>query len=114
GRRPPPSAAPSTGSAALTGVPLKMGTDGVVRIAMPIPPEAWRAWAWVILVIGLVSVLYGAFVALAPTELKRMIAYTSVNPMGYVALALGAVGLVIEDTVDARAVAVSMTVVPLG
>ena len=90
--------APATGSAVLAGVLLKMGTYGFVRIAMPILPEAWRAWAWAIVVIGIVSVLYGAFVALAQTNLKRMIAYTSVNHMGYIVLALGAVGLIAGDT----------------
>src|SRR5699024_4939240 len=105
--------APSTGSAVLAGVLLKMGTYGFVRIAMPILPEAWRAWAWVIIVIGLVSVLYGAFVALAQTNLKRMIAYTSVNHMGYVVLALGAAGLVIDDTAEARSVAVTGAVVQM-
>ena len=87
--------APTAGSMLLAAVLLKMGTYGFVRIAMPILPEAWRAWAWAIVVIGIVSVLYGAFVALAQTNLKRMIAYTSVNHMGYIVLALGAVGLVV-------------------
>ena len=59
---------------------------------MPMLPGAWRAWAWVILAVGIVSVLYGALVALAQTDLKRMIAYTSVNHMGYVVLGVGAAG----------------------
>ena len=50
-----------------------------------------------IVAVGIVSVLYGALVALAQTDLKRMIAYTSVNHMGYIVLALGAVGLLAED-----------------
>lgn len=105
--------APATGSAVLAGVLLKMGTYGFVRIAMPILPEAWRAWAWVIVVIGIVSVLYGAFLALAQTNLKRMIAYTSVNHMGYIILALGAVGLVVDNSAQARSVAVTGAVVQM-
>lgn len=105
--------APATGSAVLAGVLLKMGTYGFVRIAMPILPEAWRAWAWAIVVIGIVSVLYGAFVALAQTNLKRMIAYTSVNHMGYIVLALGAVGLVVDNSAQARSVAVTGAVVQM-
>ncbi|APX31840.1 oxidoreductase [Brachybacterium sp. P6-10-X1] len=105
--------APATGSAVLAAVLLKMGTYGFVRIAMPILPEAWKAWAWVIIVIGIVSVLYGAFVALAQTNLKRMIAYTSVNHMGYIILALGVVGLVVDDTAQARSVAVTGAVVQM-
>ena len=76
--------APAAGSAVLAGVLLKMGTYGFVRIAMPMLPDAWRRYATVIVVIGVVSVLYGALVALAQTDFKRMIAYTSVNHMGYV------------------------------
>ncbi|GAA4759462.1 NADH-quinone oxidoreductase subunit M [Citricoccus sp. NPDC079358] len=105
--------APATGSAVLAGVLLKMGTYGFVRIAMPILPEAWQSWAWVIVAIGIVSVLYGAFVALAQTNLKRMIAYTSVNHMGYIILALGAVGLIVDDTAQARSVAVTGAVVQM-
>ena len=105
--------APATGSAVLAGVLLKMGTYGFVRIAMPILPEAWRAWAWVIVAVGIISVLYGAFVALAQTNLKRMIAYTSVNHMGYIILALGAVGLLVDDTAQARSVAVTGAVVQM-
>jgi NADH-quinone oxidoreductase subunit M len=98
--------APAIGSAVLAGVLLKMGTYGFVRIAMPMLPGAWRAWAWVIVAVGVVSVLYGAFVALAQTDLKRMIAYTSVNHMGYVVLGVGAAGIVAGD-VTARGVAVT-------
>ena len=83
-----------------------MGTYGFVRIAMPMLPDAWRAWAWVVIVVGIVSVIYGALVALAQTDLKRMIAYTSVNHMGYIALAVGAAGLVAGDTAEARSIAV--------
>ncbi|MFZ5846870.1 MAG: complex I subunit 4 family protein [Actinomycetota bacterium] len=99
--------APAIGSAVLAGVLLKMGTYGFVRIAMPMLPEAWRAWAWVIVVVGIVSVVYGALVALAQSDFKRMVAYTSVNHMGYIALAVGAAGIVASDTAEARSVAVT-------
>ncbi|MCA0143802.1 NuoM family protein [Blastococcus sp. LR1] len=97
--------APAPGSAILAGVLLKLGTYGFVRIAMPILPEAWQRWAMVVVVLGVVSVLWGAFVALAQRDLKRMIAYTSVNHMGYVLLALGAAGLVGQADEEARTVA---------
>ena len=99
--------APAIGSAVLAGVLLKMGTYGFVRIAMPMLPQAWRSWAWVIVAIGVASVLYGALVALAQQNLKRMIAYTSVNHMGYIVMALGAAGLVAGGTAEARSVAVT-------
>ena len=101
------SDAPAIGSAVLAGVLLKMGTYGFVRIAMPMLPDAWRAWAPVIIVVGVVSVLWGALVALAQTDLKRMIAYTSVNHMGYVVIAVGAAGVLADGADEARSVAVT-------
>ncbi|MBT2444354.1 NADH-quinone oxidoreductase subunit M [Streptomyces sp. ISL-36] len=99
--------APAEGSAILAGVLLKMGTYGFLRIAMPLLPEAWRSYALVFVVVGLVSVLYGALVALAQTQFKRMIAYTSVNHMGYILLAIGAAASLASDTADARRLAVT-------
>ncbi|MGW8437916.1 complex I subunit 4 family protein [Nocardiopsis sp. NPDC055879] len=99
--------APAAGSAILAGVLLKMGAYGFVRIAMPILPGAWSEYAMVIVVIGVASVLYGALVALAQTDFKRMVAYTSVNHMGYILLGLGAAGLATAD--EARAAALAVT-----
>ncbi len=99
--------APAVGSAVLAGVLLKLGTYGFVRLGMALLPDAWRSWAWVVLVVGIVSVLWGALVALAQRDLKRMIAYTSVNHMGYVVLAVGAAGVVASGTAQARGVAVT-------
>ncbi|MEV3922217.1 complex I subunit 4 family protein [Actinomadura coerulea] len=98
--------APAAGSAILAGVMLKMGTYGLIRIAMPMLPDAWRHYAPVFLVVGLVGVLYGALVALAQDDLKRLVAYTSVNHMGYIVLALGAAGYATGDA-DARRLAVT-------
>jgi NADH-quinone oxidoreductase subunit M len=104
--------APAVGSAVLAGVMLKMGTYGFVRIAMPMLPQAWRDWAWILLAVGIVSALYGALVALAQNNLKRMIAYTSVNHMGYVLMALGAAGLLSGSTTG-RQIAVTGAVVEM-
>ncbi len=100
--------APATGSAILAGVLLKMGTYGFVRIAMPVLPAAWRRYALVFVIVGVVSVVYGALVALAQRNLKRLVAYTSVNHMGYIVLALGAAGtLTGRSDTQARALAVT-------
>jgi NADH-quinone oxidoreductase subunit M len=105
--------APAAGSAVLAGVLLKLGTYGFVRIAMPILPGAWQRWATVVVVVGVVSVLWGAFCALAQTDVKRMIAYTSVNHMGYVLLGLGAAGMLDAADEQARTVATVGAVVQM-
>jgi NADH-quinone oxidoreductase subunit M len=99
--------APAAGSAILAGVLLKMGTYGFVRIAMPMLPGTWRQYALVFVVVGVVSVVYGALVALAQEDFKRMVAYTSVNHMGYILLAVGAAGILAGSTAQARALAVT-------
>jgi NADH-quinone oxidoreductase subunit M len=99
--------APAAGSAILAGVLLKLGTYGFVRVAMPVLPETWREYAPVIVVTGVVSVLYGALVALAQNDFKRMVAYTSVNHMGYVILAVGAAGLLSTSDQQAHDLAVT-------
>ncbi|WP_030901152.1 complex I subunit 4 family protein [Streptomyces sp. NRRL F-5126] len=99
--------APAAGSAILAGVLLKMGTYGFVRIAMPLLPGSWRHYALVIVIVGAVSVVHGALVALAQTDFKRMIAYTSVNHMGYIILAVGAAGTLAGSDARARSLAVT-------
>ena len=100
--------APAVGSLVLAAVMLKMGTYGFVRVVMPVLPDAWARISLVVVVVAVVSVLWGALAALAQTDVKRMIAYTSVNHMGYVLLGLGAAGLVSSpDDVLPAQVAVS-------
>ena len=91
--------APTAGSVVLAGVLLKLGAYGFVRFALQMTPDAFRAAAPWVAGLAVVSALYGAFVALAQTDLKRMVAYTSVNHMGYVVLATAAAAA----AVDARA-----------
>ena len=75
--------APTAGSIILAGVLLKLGTYGLVRFALQMTPDAFRQLAPVVVALGVFSALYGAFVALGQTDLKRLVAYTSVNHMGY-------------------------------
>ena len=81
--------APTAGSVILAGVLLKMGTYGIVRFALQMTPDAFRALAPAVVALGVFSALYGAFVALGQTDLKRLVAYTSVNHMGYVVVGVG-------------------------
>jgi NADH-quinone oxidoreductase subunit M len=82
--------APTAGSVVLAGVLLKLGTYGFLRFALQMTPDAFRAAAPWVASLAVASALYGAFVALAQTDLKRMVAYTSVNHMGYVVLGIAA------------------------
>jgi NADH-quinone oxidoreductase subunit M len=82
--------APTAGSVILAGILLKMGTYGFVRISLPMLPETFRAYAGVVAVLALLGIVYGALVAMAQTDLKKLVAYSSVNHMGYVMLGTAA------------------------
>lgn len=81
--------APTPISMILAGVLLKMGGYGIIRICYPICPAAAYELAWLVVGLGLVSMLYGAFAALAQKDFKRLVAYSSVSHMGYVVLGIG-------------------------
>jgi NADH-quinone oxidoreductase subunit M len=81
--------APTPISMILAGILLKMGGYGIIRICYPICPEAGYDLAYFVCGVGVLSMVYGAFAALAQTDFKRMVAYSSVSHMGYVVLGLG-------------------------
>ena len=82
--------APTAVSVILAGVLLKMGTYGFLRIAFPIFPQAAVHFSSIIAWLGLISVIYGAFCAMAQDDMKKLIAYSSVSHMGFVMLGLSA------------------------
>lgn len=99
--------APAPASAILAGVLLKMGTYGFVRILMQMMPGTFARFAFPLGVLAVVSIVYGSLVALAQTNMKRMIAYTSVNHMGYVILGLAAAGAAVSGKQQAQALALT-------
>jgi NADH-quinone oxidoreductase subunit M len=80
--------APTAGSVILAGLLLKTGAYGLLRFVVPLFPEAARSFAPVAMVLGVIGILYGAVLAFAQTDVKRLIAYTSVSHMGFVLLGL--------------------------
>ncbi|WP_018347732.1 complex I subunit 4 family protein [Longispora albida] len=82
------SEAPTVGSVMLAGVLLKLGTYGLIRVAIPVAPEAAAKAAPVLGGLAVAAILIGGLVCLAQTELKRLIAYSSVGHMGFVLLGI--------------------------
>ena len=105
--------APAPASAVLAGVLLKMGTYGFVRVLMAMMPDTFERFALPIGILAVVAILYGALVALAQTNVKRLIAYTSVNHMGYVILGLAAAGAGVAGKEAAQSTALTGAVVEM-
>ena len=80
--------APTAGSVILAGILLKMGAYGLLRVSLPILPDAVQLFLVPMLVISVVAIVYGAYVTLAQTDIKRLIAYSSVSHMGFVTLGI--------------------------
>jgi len=86
--------APTAGSVILAGVLLKMGTYGFMKLAFPLFPDAARLLAPVFGTLAVVSIIYGACLALVQTDIKKIIAYSSISHLGYVMLGLVSLDLI--------------------
>ncbi|MFN8528012.1 MAG: NADH-quinone oxidoreductase subunit M [Anaerolineae bacterium] len=80
--------APTAGSVILAGVLLKLGTYGLARFAIPLFPEAAVAWAPFVGVLAVIGIIYGAWVSYAQTDVKKLVAYSSISHLGFVVLGL--------------------------
>ncbi len=78
--------APTGGSAVLAAIMLKLGAYGFLRFSLPIVPDASREWAWLIIALSLIAVIYVGLVALVQEDMKKLVAYSSVAHMGFVSL----------------------------
>ncbi|MDI6827985.1 MAG: NADH-quinone oxidoreductase subunit M, partial [Armatimonadota bacterium] len=82
--------APTAGSVILAGILLKLGGYGFLRILLPMLPEASQTYAIWVAILALISIIYGGLVAMAQKDMKKLIAYSSVNHMGFVMLGVAA------------------------
>ena len=95
--------APTGGSVVLAGVLLKMGTYGLLRFVIPFFPNASQTFAMPIAILAVVGIVYGALVAFAQTDVKKLVAYSSVSHLGFVVL-----GLFAFDTVAVQGALIQM------
>ena len=78
--------APTGGSVILAAIMLKIGGYGFIRFSLPITPDAGHEWAWLLIALSLIAVVYVGLVALVQQDMKKLIAYSSVSHMGFVTL----------------------------
>ncbi|MGY1409675.1 MULTISPECIES: NADH-quinone oxidoreductase subunit M [unclassified Luteimonas] len=80
--------APTGGSVILAAIMLKIGGYGFLRFSLPITPDAGHEWAWLVIALSLIAVVYVGLVALVQEDMKKLIAYSSVAHMGFVTLGM--------------------------
>ena len=81
--------APTAGSVLLAAVMLKMGSYGIIRVCLEVLPSGAQSWQPIMIFIGILAMVYGAYACIAQRDLKKMVAFSSISHMGMVMIAMG-------------------------
>jgi NADH-quinone oxidoreductase subunit M len=100
--------APTGGSVVLAAIMLKMGGYGFLRFSLPITPDASAALDWLVILVSLVAVVYIGLVALVQSDMKKLIAYSSIAHMGFVTLGSFLVFDIVQNTGSSQGAALGM------
>ena len=100
--------APTAASVMLAGVLIKMGGYGMIRVLVTMFPEVTRDYAWFLVTLAVVSIIYGAIVTIRQSDLKRLIAFSSISHMGLVLLGIGSVAAATVSPVGLNGAAMQM------
>lgn len=100
--------APAGGSVILAALMLKMGAYGFLRFSLPITPDASHSLAWLMIILSLIAIVYIGFIAIAQTDMKKLIAYSSVAHMGFVTLGLFIIYIIVDKTHDMQDAVMSL------
>lgn len=90
--------APTGGSVVLAALMLKLGAYGFLRFSLPITPDASHTLAWLMIILSLIAIVYVGFIAIAQTDMKKLIAYSSISHMGFVTLGAYMALIIIDRT----------------
>ncbi len=107
------TAAPTPGSMILAGVMLKLGAFGFLRFILPLYPEQAKTFAGALAFLGMMSIVMGAFASFGQTDFKRLVAYSSVNHMGFVILGIAAAAYAASTDPTTAAIALNGAVLQM-